>query len=58
MIKIEQKFVKNKPFFYLSEQVRVNGKYKKIQVYIGKKISTDLNTHYQSLEAKEHSMVE
>ena len=36
MPKIYKKYVQGKPYFYLSEQVRIKGKYKKIQVYLGK----------------------
>ncbi len=44
MIKIERKTVKNKLFFYLTEQINIGLSFKKIQVYIGKNIPNDLNT--------------
>lgn len=37
MPQIYKKFSKNKPYFYLSERILINGKYKKIQVYLIKK---------------------
>ena len=36
MIRIERKIVKNKPFFYLAEQINTGPSFKKIQAYIGK----------------------
>ncbi len=53
MIKIERKIIKNKPFFYLSDQIRINNKYKKIQAYIGKNIPKDLSKNLNILEKKE-----
>jgi Fic family protein len=57
MIKIEKKFVKNKPFFYLTEQININGKFKKIQVYIGKNIPNDLSAYYRQIEQKERDLI-
>lgn len=57
MIKIEKKIIKNKPFFYLTEQVRLNKKYKKIQVYIGKNIPKNLELYYVALKEKEIKLV-
>lgn len=56
MPSIEQKIIKGKPFFYLSEQVRILNKYKKNQVYIGKSIPKNLLQFYKILEEKEISL--
>jgi Fic family protein len=53
MIKIEQKKIRNKPFLYLTEQVEVSNKFKKIQVYIGKNIPNNLNVFLDKLSQKE-----
>lgn len=53
MPKIEQKFIHGKPFFYLSEQIRLKDCYKKIQVYLGKNIPKDLKPFYNLLMTKE-----
>ena len=57
MIKIEKKIVKNKPFFYLTEQINIGPSFKKIQVYIGKNIPNDLNVYYKKLQNKEIELV-
>ena len=57
MIKIEKKIIKNKPFFYFTEQVRLNKKYKKIQEYIGKNIPKNLELYYVALKEKEIKLV-
>ena len=57
MIKIERKIVKNKPFFYLTEQINVGSSFKKIQVYIGKNIPKDLSGYYKKLRDKEIELV-
>jgi len=57
MIKIERKIVKNKPFFYLTEQINIGLSFKKIQVYIGKNIPNDLNVYYKKLQDKEIELV-
>lgn len=57
MPQIYKKFVKNKPFFYLTEYVRINKKNKKIQVYLGKSIPNDLGGYYTELSDKEKSLV-
>jgi len=53
MPKIYKKFIQNKPYFYLSEQIRIKGKNKKIQVYLGKNIPNNLVTSYAKLAQKE-----
>lgn len=53
MIKIEQKKIGNKHFYYLAEQIKKGDFYKKIQVYIGKSIPNNLNNYYSKLEKKE-----
>lgn len=53
MPKIYKKFVQGKPYYYLNEQIRINGKNKKIQVYLGKNIPNDLTKYYHKLSAKE-----
>ena len=57
MIKIEKKIVKNKPFFYLTEQINIGPSFKKIQAYIGKNIPNDLNEYYKKLQDKEIEVV-
>ena len=57
MIIIEKKNIKNKPFFYLSEQIKVDDKFKKIQVYIGKNIPNDLAIYYDGLKRKEADLI-
>lgn len=53
MIKIEKKSIKNKGFYYLSEQVNIGGKFKKIQVYLGKNIPNKLDEFLEKLKEKE-----
>lgn len=57
MIKIERKYIDNKPFYYLSEQVNIGKKFKKIQIYIGKNIPSDLSSFYSKLEKKEIDII-
>ena len=57
MPKINKKFIQNKPYFYLSEQIRVRGKYKKIQVYLGKNIPKDLTKFCFKLAVKEKEFI-
>ncbi|MBI5222408.1 MAG: Fic family protein [Candidatus Magasanikbacteria bacterium] len=56
MPKIYQKFVKNKPYFYLDERVRIRGKSKKIQVYLGKSVPNNLVSYYFELSKKERNL--
>lgn len=56
MLKIEKKIIKNKPFYYLAEQIRTESKYKKIQVYLGKNIPNDLSNYYGLLKNKEKTL--
>jgi Fic family protein len=58
MIKIEKKNVKNKGFYYLSEQVNIGEKFKKNQVYLGKNIPNDFKKQIESLKNKEFSVIE
>jgi len=57
MVKIYKKFIQNKPYYYLSEQIRINGKNKKIQVYLGKYIPKNLKVHYDKLARKEKALL-
>ena len=57
MVKIERKIIKNKPFFYLAEQINIGPSFKKIQVYVGKNIPKDLNAYYKKLQDKEVELV-
>ncbi|MBU0619780.1 MAG: Fic family protein [Patescibacteria group bacterium] len=57
MIKIEKKIIKNKPFFYLTEQINIGPSYKKIQVYIGKNIPKNLSNFYEILQQKEIKII-
>jgi hypothetical protein len=49
MVKIEKKFIKDKPFFYLTEQINIGVSFKKIQVYLGKNIPKNLGKFYDEL---------
>ena len=57
MPKIYKKFIQNKPYFYLSEQIRVDGKNKKIQVYLGKNIPNNLTAKQAELSLKEKILI-
>lgn len=57
MPKIYTKFIQDKPYLYLSEHVRINGKNKKIQVYLGKSAPNDLSGYYSQLADKEKGLV-
>jgi len=57
MPKINKKFIQGKPYFYLSEQVRIKGKYKKIQVYLGKNIPKALSEPCLKLALKEKGLI-
>lgn len=54
---IYKKNIKNKPYFYLSEQIRINSKNKKIQVYLGKIIPNNLSKFYAELSKKEKDLI-
>ncbi len=53
MPQIYKKIRQDKPYFYLTEQFRINKKIKKIQVYLGKCIPNKLDSHYLILAEKE-----
>ena len=57
MPKIYKKIIKNKPYFYLDEQIRINGKNKKLQVYLGKNIPNKLSGYYLDLAKKEKKLI-
>ena len=57
MIRIERKSIKDKPFFYLTEQISIGLSFKKIQIYIGKNIPNDLSAYYKRLQDKETELV-
>jgi len=57
MMRIEQKKVKNKDFYYLSERFNTGDVFKKIQVYLGKNVPKDLSYHYNELKEKEQALV-
>jgi len=57
MTKIVQKELNSKRFFYLSEQINLGSKYKKIQVYLGKNIPSNLKNKYNLLKNKEIDIV-
>jgi len=52
MITFEQKKIYNKPYFYLTEQIKINKKYKKIQVFAGKNIPKNTVAFYGALQVK------
>ncbi|MFH0840832.1 MAG: Fic family protein [bacterium] len=56
MPKIYKKNIKSKPYFYLTEQFRINGKIKKLQVYLGKNTPKNLSEYYLRLSEKEKSL--
>lgn len=56
MVKIYKKSLQNKPYFFLIEQLRINGKNKKIQVYLGKSIPNNLTGYYEKLLKKEKQL--
>ncbi len=55
---IEQRNLKNKPIFYLATKVKVNSGYKKIKVYIGSMVPTDLSPFLTALQKKEKDILE
>ena len=57
MIRFEQKKSRNTTYYYLTERVLVNGKYKKIQVFIGKNVPTDVTHFYRTLREKELALL-
>jgi len=57
MPQIYKKFSQGKPYFYLDEQLRINKKTKKIQVYIGKVIPKNLSRYYLELAKKEKVLI-
>ncbi|MDP2642441.1 MAG: Fic family protein [Candidatus Peregrinibacteria bacterium] len=57
MPKVYSKIIKNKPYYYLNEQIRINGANKKIQVYLGKNIPNDLAEYCQKLSVKEKYLI-
>lgn len=52
-MKLEQKSIKGKPFYYLSSRATFFGENKKIQVYVGKTVPSDLEAYERKLEKKE-----
>lgn len=57
MPKIYKKILKNKPYFYISEQIKFDKKNKKIQVYVGKKVPNNLSPFYKKLKYKEQNLI-
>jgi len=57
MPKIYKKFIQGKPYFYLIEQLRINKKTEKIQVYLGKIIPKNLSQYYLDLSKKEKRLI-
>ncbi|MBI2444023.1 MAG: Fic family protein [Candidatus Magasanikbacteria bacterium] len=54
---IRRKFFRNKRYFYLEEQVRIDQKNKKIQVYLGKNIPNNLARYRIKLAQKERDLI-
>lgn len=54
---IEQRNLKNKPVFYLATKVKVNSVYKKIKVYLGSVVPTDLTFFLAELKQKEKEII-
>lgn len=57
MIRIEQKKIKNKDFYYLTERFNTGDGFKKIQVYLGKNVPKDMSSYYEELKRKERILV-
>ncbi len=57
MPQIYKKFIQDKPYYYLSEQIRIKGKNNKIQLYLGKNIPNDLSEYYDKLFLKEKQLI-
>jgi Fic family protein len=57
MIRFELKKSRNTTYFYLTERVLVSGKYKKIQVFIGKSVPTNTELFYDVLREKELALL-
>jgi len=57
MIRIEQKKIKNKDFYYLTERFNTGYSFKKIQVYLGKNAPKDMSLYYEELKRKERVFV-
>ena len=53
MIRIEQKKIKNKGFYYLTERFNTGKGFKKIQVYLGKNVPKTISPFYEALKKKE-----
>lgn len=58
MPQVIRKYIKGKPFSYLTRRVRVGKKYRKIQVYIGKRVPSNLRPYYARLREKELLLAE
>lgn len=58
MITFELKKINNRPFYYLTEQIRLGKSYKKIQVFVGKNIPTDTRPFYTALMLKERALLD
>jgi|CXWL01.1.fsa_nt_gi Fic family protein len=57
MITFERKTINNKPFYYLTEQIRLGTTYKKIQVFVGKNIPKDTSVYFNVLKDKETALL-
>lgn len=57
MPQIYKKISQNKPYLYLVEQIRINGKNEKIQVYLGKNRPNNLVSYYDKLAQKEKWLI-
>jgi len=58
MIRVEQKKLNNKPYYYLSDRIFLNKKFKKIQVFIGKTVPKEMGVFYDALQAKELKLLD
>ena len=57
MIRFELKKSRNTKYYYLTERILVEGKYKKIQVFIGKNVPNDTRRFFAALKEKELALV-
>lgn len=57
MFRFERKKINNRPYYYLTEQIKFAGKYKKIQIFVGKNIPKKTGHFFDALRAKEEKLL-
>ncbi|KKW23012.1 MAG: Filamentation induced by cAMP protein Fic [Candidatus Kaiserbacteria bacterium GW2011_GWB1_52_6] len=53
---VVRKKIKDKPYYYLIKRVKIGKKFKKIQVYLGKRVPNDLRAQYAQLQKRESAL--